>query len=259
MTHRQPLCPDPGSPLRRLAPNPSKTRYALNFTKAPYRTEWVDIPDIHTVHTALSCPASCKFFDGSDFHTLPMLQDTTPGTECVLGDSLDIACYLASPAAAWRSAALFPVDSTRQEYIPSSEHSPLFAPFLAAAMPDLADYARFNAHVDATFTAYVTLTSQNMARAFPPTSTARTKALFAQHTGVPSWDDLMGFPGDAEKRKGIFRAFETGIGGLASLYAQKEGPFLEGQTPSYADLVVGGWLRMFSQFMEQNEWAEFCT
>ncbi|KAJ7091030.1 hypothetical protein C8R44DRAFT_817650 [Mycena epipterygia] len=246
------------------APNPCKTRYALNFTKAPYRTEWVEIPDIHAVRTALRCPASRKFLDGSDFYTLPMLQDTTPGAEFVLGDSLDIACYLASRTAAWGGGALFPVDSTRHGLDYSSPHihdAMSVVPLSAreATTPDLADYARFNTHVDATFTTYVTLTSQNMALAFPPASAARTKAVFAQRAGVPSWDDLMGFLGDAEKHKGIFRAFETGIAGLANLYAQKEGPFLEGQTPSYADLVVGGWLRMFSQFMEQDEWAEFCT
>ncbi|KAJ7816272.1 hypothetical protein B0H14DRAFT_2210453, partial [Mycena olivaceomarginata] len=37
-------------------PNPCKTRYALNFTKAPYHTEWVEIPDIHATRTALRCP-----------------------------------------------------------------------------------------------------------------------------------------------------------------------------------------------------------
>ncbi|KAJ7196655.1 hypothetical protein GGX14DRAFT_473135 [Mycena pura] len=246
------------------APNPCKSRYALNFTKAPYRTEWVEIPDINAVRTALCCPATRKFRDGSDYHTLPMLQDTSPGAELILGDSLDIACYLAPRAAAWGGGALFPVDSTRHGLDYSSPHlqaAMSFVPLSAreAASPDLADYAHFNTHVDATFTTFVGLTTQNMARAFPPASAARTKALFAQRAGVPAWDDLTAFLADAEKRAGLFRAFETGIAGLAKLYAQKEGPFLEGQTPSYADLVVGGWLMIFSQFLEPEEWAEFCT
>ncbi|KAJ7254967.1 hypothetical protein B0H12DRAFT_1114349 [Mycena haematopus] len=247
------------------APNPCKTRYALNFTKAPYRTEWIDIPDIAAVRTALHCPASRNFLDGSDFHTLPMLQDTTPGAEFVLGDSLDIACYLASRAAAWGGGALFPADSTRHglDYISPHMHEAMsFVPLSAreAADPDLADYAHFNTHVDATFTTFVGLTVQNMARAFPPASAARTKALFAQRAGVSAWDDLTGGAiADAEKRAGLFRAFETGVAGLAGLYAQKEGPFLEGQTPSYADFVVGGWLKEFNRFLEKEEWAEFCT
>jgi UDP-N-acetylmuramate-alanine ligase len=49
-----------------------------------------------------------------------------------------------------------------------------------ATAPDLADYAHFNTHVDATFSAYVGLTAHNMACAFPPASAARTKGLFAQ-------------------------------------------------------------------------------
>ncbi|KAJ7927795.1 hypothetical protein B0H13DRAFT_2552709 [Mycena leptocephala] len=209
------------------APDPCKTRYALNLTRAPYRTEWVEIPDIHAVRTALCCPALRKFLDGSDSHTLPILQDATPGAEFVLGDSLDIVI------------------------VPLSARE--------ATAPDLADYAHFNTHVDATFTAYVGLTVPNMACAFPPASAACTKVLFAQRAGVSAWDDLISAFTDAEKRAGVFRAFETGIAWLASLYAQKEGPFLEGQTPSYADLVVGGWLRNFSQLLEQEEWAEFCT
>ncbi|KAJ7829785.1 hypothetical protein B0H14DRAFT_2809217 [Mycena olivaceomarginata] len=99
---------------------------------------------------------------------------------------------------------------------------------------------------------YVGLTAHNMAYTFPPASAARTKALFAQRVGAPAWDDLIGAFADAEKRAGIFRAFDAGIAGLARLYAHKEGPFLEGQTPSYADLVVGGCLRNFSRFLEQE-------
>jgi glutathione S-transferase len=98
-----------------------------------------------------------------------------------------------------------------------------------------------------------------MAYTFPPASAVRTKALFAQCVGVPVWDDLIGAFADVEKRAGSFCAFDTGITGLARLYAQKEGLLLEGQTPSYADLVVGGWLRNFSQFLEQEEWTEFYT
>jgi glutathione S-transferase len=75
----------------------------------------------------------------------------------------------------------------------------------------------------------------NMAHTFLPASAARAKALFVQRAVVSAWDGLIGAFADAEKRAGIFRAFDTGIAGFARLYAQKEGPLLEGQTPSYAD------------------------
>ncbi|KAJ7697768.1 hypothetical protein B0H14DRAFT_2418075, partial [Mycena olivaceomarginata] len=237
-----------------------KTRYALNFIPHQVGRN----PDIHATRTAFRCPASRKFPDGSDYHALPMPQDTIPGSEFVLGNSLDIARYLASRAAAWGGCALFPVNSTRHGLDYSSPHiddAAGIAPLSAreATAPDLADYAHFNTYVDATFSAYVGLTVPNMARAFPPASAACTKALFAQRVGAPAWDDMIGAFADAEKRAGIFRAFDMGIAGLARLYVQKEGPFLEGQTPSYADLIVGGWLKNSSQFLEQEEWAEFCT
>jgi len=40
-------------PLRTFAPNPWKTRLALNFKGIPYRTEWVRIP----YSTKDSCPS----------------------------------------------------------------------------------------------------------------------------------------------------------------------------------------------------------
>ncbi|KAJ7351233.1 hypothetical protein DFH08DRAFT_923415 [Mycena albidolilacea] len=185
------------------------------------------MPDIHATRTALRCPASRKFPDGSDYHMLPMLQDTTPGAEFILGDSLDIAGYLASPRATG-------LDYSSPHIHDAAGIAPLST--REATAPDPADYAHFNTRVDATFSAYVGLIAHLR-------------------------DDLIGAFADAERRAGIFRAFDTGIAGLAiaKLYAQKERPFLEGQTPSYADLVVGGWLRNVSQLLEQQEWAEFCT
>jgi hypothetical protein len=73
-----------------------------------------------------------------------MLQDTTPGTEFVLGDLLDIAYYLASHAAAWGSSALFPVKSTRHglNYSLHIHDAAGIAPLSTceATAPDLADY-----------------------------------------------------------------------------------------------------------------------
>ncbi|KAJ7834325.1 hypothetical protein B0H14DRAFT_3709426 [Mycena olivaceomarginata] len=163
------------------------------------------MPDIHATRTALRCPASHKFPDGSDYHTLLMLQDTTPGAEFILGDSLDIACYLtAARSSPWTARA---TGST----IPRRTFTTPWAP---CVKPPLR-------------TSLTTRTSIHMStRRSPPRG------------GVPTWDDLIGAFADAEKRAGIFRAFDTRIAGLARLYAQMEGPFLEGQMPSYADLVV---------------------
>ena len=36
------------APVRTFAPNPWKTRYALNHKKLPYETKPIDMPDIHS-------------------------------------------------------------------------------------------------------------------------------------------------------------------------------------------------------------------
>ncbi|KAJ7674388.1 hypothetical protein B0H14DRAFT_3537332 [Mycena olivaceomarginata] len=223
--------PENRTALQKMASSASASSSSASSSfLAALRTERVEIPDIHATRTALRCPASRKFPDGSDYHMLPMLQDTTPGAKVILGDSLDIATR------------------HRLDYSSPHIHDAVGTAREATAL-DLANYAHFNTHVDTTFFAHVGLTAPNMARAFPPASAVRTKALFAERVGVSAWDDLIGAFADAEKRAGIFRAFDTGITGLARMYLQKEGPFLEGQTPRYADLI----------FLEQEEWAEFCT
>ena len=43
----------------------------------------------------------------------------------------------------------------------------------------------------------------------------------------------------------MLASLEAALGGLAKLYVRRdEGPFLEGKTLMYADLIVGGWLAM---------------
>lgn len=66
---------DIASPLqpRSYAPNPSKSRLALSFKRVPFKTTWIEIPDISNVRKGLDCPATRKFDDGehisSDKHS----------------------------------------------------------------------------------------------------------------------------------------------------------------------------------------------
>lgn len=57
---------DIASPIepRSYAPNPSKGRLALSFKDVPFKTSFVEIPDIGKVRKGLDCPATRKFDDG---------------------------------------------------------------------------------------------------------------------------------------------------------------------------------------------------
>ena len=50
--------------------------------------------------------------------------------------------------------------------------------------------------------------------------------------------------------------FETDMEEFAKLYRYENGPFLEGETLSYADIIVGGWLAWLKETLP--EWEQLC-
>lgn len=94
-----------GPPTRPYAPNPWKTRYALNFKRihtAPsptplhYRTAWTDLAAVPAVRAALAAaPVRRHALDNTPFPTLPVIViDCHPPTPQTIGDSFAIAQHL---------------------------------------------------------------------------------------------------------------------------------------------------------------------
>ncbi|KAK3353798.1 hypothetical protein B0T25DRAFT_221163 [Lasiosphaeria hispida] len=230
------------------SPNPWKTRLALNFKNLPYTTTWVPLPDIPKVRTSLQIPACRKFQDGADFFTLPIIQD--PTTDALVGDSFDIAIYLQKTYPASGGGDLFPPQTLDFALTPNLA---ILVPLSERrGGPEFAEYANFNANVDAAFSVHVQLTVQE----FPldPATAEATKAEFVRRAGVSSWDDFALVGEAREKTKDSFR--DT-LGGLAKLFLRDaSGPFLLGARASYADLIVGAWLRMMCVTLPNSEWEE---
>ena len=67
---------DISSPIqpRSYAPNPSKGRIALSFKGIPFKTNFVEIPDIPKVRKGLDCAATRKFDNGTTAHILRAFQ-----------------------------------------------------------------------------------------------------------------------------------------------------------------------------------------
>lgn len=88
-----------------------------------------------------------------------------------------------------------------------------------------------------------------------PLTAAATRADMARRVGVSRWEDLE-IPVGSPERQAKLAAFEAALGsGLAAWFVRREeGPFLEGGTPMYADLIVGGWLQMMRNCLP--EWEE---
>ncbi|KAK0719367.1 hypothetical protein B0H67DRAFT_599168 [Lasiosphaeris hirsuta] len=236
------------------SPNPWKTRLALNFKAVPYTTTWVALPDIAQVRTGLHIPACRKFQDGTDFFTLPIIQD--PATSALLGDSFDIAIYLQQTYPDAGAGDLFPPHPTALDFAPPAQADAIMVPLSACrGGPEFAAYARFNARVDAVFSLHVQLTVQE----FPldPATAEATKAEFVRRAagaGVRSWDD---FTLAGEARESTLASFRDALGGLAALLLRDTaGPFLFGARPSYADMIVGAWLRMMCVTLPKGEWRD---
>jgi glutathione S-transferase len=235
-----------GPPIQPYAPNPSKARYALNFKAVPYATRWVPLPDIPAVRTAVGAPTVRKFADGTNYHTLPILTDASTGA--IIGDSFDIAIYLQDTYPTSGGGNLFPD-------IPLDYDSPFIGIIPLVPLSDEREgnavYAKFNRHIDATFTAHVVLCSQGMP--FEVATAAATKAEFARRAGV---DDFATLDVQGEPRAKLLVSFRDSLAPLAELLRRDaRGVWIAGEVASYADFIIGGWLRMARVCLPADEWA----
>ncbi|RDL40354.1 Uncharacterized protein BP5553_00333 [Venustampulla echinocandica] len=229
------------------AVNPWKSRLALNFKAVPYTTSWVKMPDISKVRSGLKVPACRKFADGSDFNTLPIIHD--PATNIFVGDSFEIAVYLQHNYPTSGAGNLFPPQ--KLDYVFNNDIA-LVVPLSELSETDFVEYARFNTSIDAAFSPHTALMCQGLP--LDPETAEITKADFVKRAGVRSWDD---FALVGEAREKMKESFEAVLGDIAKLFLRNtSGPFLLGQQASYADFIVGGWLRMMRVTLPQSEWEE---
>ncbi|KAG5642388.1 hypothetical protein DXG03_002846 [Asterophora parasitica] len=80
------------TPGQAWSPNTWKIRYALNFKGIPYKTVWVEYPDIEKVSKKIGAPPTNEKPDGAPFYTLPAIYD--PSTNTAVSESILIAEYL---------------------------------------------------------------------------------------------------------------------------------------------------------------------
>ncbi|KAJ7597748.1 hypothetical protein C8J56DRAFT_852097 [Mycena floridula] len=72
--------------------NPWKTRLTLNYKGIPYKTVWVEYPNIKELATSLGAQPTDILPNGDPLYTIPMIHD--PSTGAVVSDSAKIAKYL---------------------------------------------------------------------------------------------------------------------------------------------------------------------
>jgi len=196
--------------------NTWKTRYALNIKGIPYKTEWVEYPDIEPVAKKLGIPPTSKKPDGSPYYTLPAIYD--PSTETYVSEAQLIAKYLDKTYP--DSLPLFPNNTTDLQTAFEAAYLSNISPLWDFILPVV--FQKLNpASVEYFRRTREQVYGKKMEEIAPKGEAA-----------VVQWAQ-----------------YKDGLGKMAASYAQNggKGPFFLGETPSWADTVMAGyiiWLRI---------------
>ena len=212
-----------------LTHNPAP-RYILNLKGIPYKTEWVEFPDIEPLCKKLGISPTSKNADGSDRYTLPAIHD--PSTGVYIADSIPIAEYL---------------DKTYPDTPKAFPHSTiaLQTAFTAAFVNNLS--ALWNFMVPATHS-ILTPRSQEYFR--------RTR----EKSYGKALEDIApkGEAADAE-----WARFRDELGKADVWYAKNggQGPFLLGATPSWGDITVASFLKWTREVWgdDSKQWKDISS
>ncbi|KAF9444502.1 hypothetical protein P691DRAFT_736383 [Macrolepiota fuliginosa MF-IS2] len=100
----------PGHTPQPWAPNIWRIRFILNYKRLPYKTVWVEFPDVEAKLRSINAPPSAVRSDGRPVFTLPVIEDPTrnPMAPEVLSNTNHIAEYLES---AYPARPVFPEGS----------------------------------------------------------------------------------------------------------------------------------------------------
>ena len=77
---------------RRSSKNNVRSRYTLNIKGIPYKTIWVEFPDVKALCQKIGAAPTLPLPDGTMMYTLPTIYD--PNTKTAVSDSAAIARYL---------------------------------------------------------------------------------------------------------------------------------------------------------------------
>ncbi|KJA20281.1 hypothetical protein HYPSUDRAFT_142565 [Hypholoma sublateritium FD-334 SS-4] len=196
-------------PEKVWSPNTWKVRYCLNYKALPYKTEWVEFPDIEAHCKKLGIPPTSVEADGTPAYTLPALHDPATGT--YIADSLLIA-----------------------EYLEKTYPTPSIFPHGTAAFQALFDGALRKAALGPLWPFIIPAVHTRLAPA---------SAAYFRTTREPIFGKALeevtptGAEGVAQ-----WAAFEAGLDTVDKWYAKSGGPFIMGDTTSWADFIVGSWL-----------------
>ncbi|KAI0030126.1 hypothetical protein K488DRAFT_54903 [Vararia minispora EC-137] len=221
--------PGNASPTKAWSPNCWKARYVLNIKGLPYRTVWLEYPDIETEMKRLSVPPTGKR-DGKDLYTLPAIID--PNTGAAIADSYAIAQYL-------------------EKQYPTSGTSPLFAPNTRALQLGFRDAFDQRVRQGSLVPLQLLANTQQM---------NESSGVFFRRTREKMYGmTLEELAPEGPKRAALIRGVLDGLHVVGTWFDEESsGPFVTGALPCFADLELAAnllWLQIVSGEDAGSPWA----
>ncbi|EGO00367.1 hypothetical protein SERLA73DRAFT_107446 [Serpula lacrymans var. lacrymans S7.3] len=211
------------APGKALSGNVLKARYTLAYKGLAFKSIWVEAQDIEERMKAIGAKPTGHKPDGSGFYTVPTIQD--PSTGAVVSDSFAIAEYL-------------------EETYPSK---PTVFPSNAKALISVFE----SAFINATGPIFPTLVILVGSKFYPKNEEYFRKQ--AEERFGTKWEDISPV---GRKREEGWKNTKAALGVIDGWYSKSGGKWIMGDTFSYADIIVGAWMRSFSVVFDKDQWEE---
>lgn len=206
------------------------SRLALNYKGVPYKTEWVEYPDIEALCKRLGAKPTAKRPDGTDYYSVPVIVDSS--TNAVVADSWNIAVYLEETYPAPTYKALFPGSGTR--VLQYAFNKAMFQVF-----PD----------------ELIQLVVYDTTKWLNPES---RDYFYNKHSKIRGPIEELA-PHDTQKREQVWERLRKNLDALSAEYDRngEDTPFVMGNTLSYADFIPGGFIMWNKRVLSTGELEKF--
>ncbi|PFH48516.1 hypothetical protein AMATHDRAFT_76675 [Amanita thiersii Skay4041] len=216
-------------------PNNWKIRYALNYKRIPYTTEWLEFTEIEAICREKGIPPTMKKVDGSPMYTLPAIWD--PNTKTGLADSLTIAAYL---------ERTYP--DTPATFFPGITNPEYMQIMNAITLPEMKGIRWF----------VVPRVCDLLNEASQPYFRSTREAMFGRRL-----EDVL--PKEGEEAQAVWGEVRKGLdivdGWLAESRARasagesgSSGPFARGEQVTYVDFALAGYLVWVRYVLGEDSW-----